>query len=96
MIISFFLQIDSPFALHQSHNLIALVKQEQRIVQLHKLRHSLFHYKYQFVELTEMLPLFKSSETEPPANCNIEAKDVDTSGFVSGSTVIPLEEKGIR
>jgi tetratricopeptide (TPR) repeat protein len=86
-------QDGSPFSLIQSHNLVSLLEQEERLLQLHKLRKHLLNYKYQLTELMENLQSFKQSSNVLPTDCNTNTNRL--KNFVTGSTVIPLEDKGI-
>ncbi len=87
------MQAASPFNLRQPFDLVAFMKQEERLSILKELKDELIEYKNEF-ELLREFDSFDESFLASEPNCK-EVKFI-TSHDLSISTVLPLEHKGIR
>ncbi len=86
-------QAASPFNLRQPFDLMAFMKQEERVSILKELKDELIEYKNEF-ELLKEFDSFDESFFASEPKCR-EVKFI-TSQDLSISTVLPLEHKGIR
>lgn len=89
----YYLQAASPFSLRQPFDLMAFMKQEERVSVLKELKDELIEYKNEF-------EMFKEFDTFDESFLASEPKCRDVK-FISSqdlkvSTVLPLEHKGIR
>lgn len=87
------IQAASPFNLRQPFDLMAFMKQEERVTILKELKDELIEYKNEF-ELLKEFDSFDESFIASEPKCR-EVKFI-TSQDLSISTVLPLEHNGIR